>query len=423
MAAPSGKDGARRRGARSSKHSSSQARARKKPSPAASDLAALRDALLGAERARITELERKPGLRELEPEDVSRVLPEAVELRSAEGQGLRSAMRPSVEGAIGHSVERDPEVLADALSPMIGLTLRKAAAAAFGRATRGPLRAWPAVVLAVLLVAVFGVRKALSGTDEEARWRDAARRLQIEPGFVLVGIDEVDDVRVFRGLRDPLARRASVVVEKSGIDVKRARFEWQPYHSLETEFALERARALLDPPETVALKLREGVLVAEGQAAAEWIRRASQLSSSVVGVQALDASALLDVDLEECRRLVHHLDGRKVKFAKHSAELDLELASISGVETALVRLDQAASRAGLRVVVELRPEILPPERGAGLGPLRTRIVKQRLDAIPRSTTLVRTDDQEQIVGYLNGGPEGKLPRVLLKVELVGLDER
>jgi hypothetical protein len=98
------------------------------PSDAA--FAQLRDLLLADERAHLARLRQRVEEPQLRTADVSRVLVQAVNLRSADGPELAAALTPSVEAALSGSIRRDPQVLADAIFPIIGPAIRKAIAAA-----------------------------------------------------------------------------------------------------------------------------------------------------------------------------------------------------------------------------------------------------------------------------------------------------
>jgi OOP family OmpA-OmpF porin len=84
-------------------------------------IAELRDLLFGPE------LRSKLDKSQIRVEDVSRVLPEAIILRSMQDDQLVQATVPTVEQAIQTSVKKDLNTLADALFPIIGPASRKAA--------------------------------------------------------------------------------------------------------------------------------------------------------------------------------------------------------------------------------------------------------------------------------------------------------
>jgi OOP family OmpA-OmpF porin len=89
--------------------------------------AELRTLLVGPERQELHELQAHVLDPTVQTQDISRVLPDAIALRSEDPQLMR-ALAPSVEEAITSSVRRDPRPLADALFPVIGPAIRKAIA-------------------------------------------------------------------------------------------------------------------------------------------------------------------------------------------------------------------------------------------------------------------------------------------------------
>ena len=97
---------------------------------AGDELAELRGLLVGQEQAQIEALRERLDNASLFAETVSRVLAEAIRLRSGRDGSLRNSLNPIIEEAIALSVRRKPEILSDALFPMIGRAVRKAVAAA-----------------------------------------------------------------------------------------------------------------------------------------------------------------------------------------------------------------------------------------------------------------------------------------------------
>jgi OOP family OmpA-OmpF porin len=94
----------------------------------AEDLAELRELLVGAERRRLRELERRLDAAGLTPEQIAELLPEAIVLRSARDRQLARALSPTVESAISESVRRNPREIASAIFPVLGPAIRKAIA-------------------------------------------------------------------------------------------------------------------------------------------------------------------------------------------------------------------------------------------------------------------------------------------------------
>ncbi|MGD8226313.1 MAG: OmpA family protein [Desulfobacteraceae bacterium] len=86
----------------------------------------LRKLLVGPEQIQIVRLKERLDDPELHAEDVSRVLAEAIALRSSRDDQVAKAMETSIEQSIKSSVRRDPKPLADALFPVMGSAIGKA---------------------------------------------------------------------------------------------------------------------------------------------------------------------------------------------------------------------------------------------------------------------------------------------------------
>ena len=91
-------------------------------------LSELRGLLLAADEAEVVRLQQRLEDPQSRAEDVGRVLPEAIAIRSREDRQLTDALLPTVEEAIVRSVRKDPEVLVDALFPVMGPAIRKSIA-------------------------------------------------------------------------------------------------------------------------------------------------------------------------------------------------------------------------------------------------------------------------------------------------------
>ena len=94
------------------------------------DLAELRELILGPERRRLEELERRLEGAGITREELAELLPEAIALRSGRDRQLGRALAPTVESAISESVRRNPRPIATAIFPVLGPAIRKAIAEA-----------------------------------------------------------------------------------------------------------------------------------------------------------------------------------------------------------------------------------------------------------------------------------------------------
>ncbi len=89
----------------------------------------LRDLVLGPYQARLAKLQERLDDPERHARDVSRVLPEAIALRTEQDRKIEVALEPLTTRTLRSSIKRDRQVLVDALFPVIGPAIRKAIAA------------------------------------------------------------------------------------------------------------------------------------------------------------------------------------------------------------------------------------------------------------------------------------------------------
>ncbi|MFQ4145190.1 OmpA family protein [Chlorogloeopsis sp. ULAP02] len=94
------------------------------------ELSELRSLLLGVEPTQLQKLYERLNNPQIQAEDISSLLPEAVILRTIKDKLLAEAMVPTVEQAIQSSVKKDLNVLSEAFFPIIGPATRKAIATA-----------------------------------------------------------------------------------------------------------------------------------------------------------------------------------------------------------------------------------------------------------------------------------------------------
>ena len=91
-------------------------------------LAELRDLLLSPQQHQLDQLKQRLDTAELQPDEVSKVLPEAVAIGSARDKQLALALEPITTEAITSSIRKNRQVLVDAIFPVMGPAIRKAIA-------------------------------------------------------------------------------------------------------------------------------------------------------------------------------------------------------------------------------------------------------------------------------------------------------
>lgn len=163
------------------------------------------------------------------------------------------------------------------------------------------------VVVVVALVGLTGL-----WLWHRSQWNGYVDRLRGEPGIVVTDTGTRAGKYYVAGLRDPLAADPDRLLEQSGIDRADVESRWEPYQSAVPQFALERARALLDPPPSVTLRVENGTVVAEGVAQHAWVAEARRLTPMIAGIGGLDDSRLVDTE---------GIDQIVLRFQTNTAEL------------------------------------------------------------------------------------------------------
>ena len=91
-----------------------------------SDLERLRRLLMGPEQDEVRQLHRRLEDPKIRAQDISRVLPEAIVLRSSQDKQIARALEPITEESIKASIRKNRSILVEALFPVMGPAIRKA---------------------------------------------------------------------------------------------------------------------------------------------------------------------------------------------------------------------------------------------------------------------------------------------------------
>ncbi len=86
----------------------------------------LRKLLVGSLQSQVEEIQELLKNQGIHPEEVSKILPEAIMIRSSRDNQILRAMEPITEEAIKTSIERDPRVLVDVFVPVMLPAIKKA---------------------------------------------------------------------------------------------------------------------------------------------------------------------------------------------------------------------------------------------------------------------------------------------------------
>jgi outer membrane protein OmpA-like peptidoglycan-associated protein len=185
----------------------------------------------------------------------------------------------------------------------------------------------PVIVIASLILVALVVWGFFAWRNAR-RWDAYLDRLKSEPGVVVTEAGERDGKYYVAGLRDPLARDPQAFLTETKVDPAEVTSRWQPFQAMSPEFVEARARKLLEPPETVNLKVQDGVLEAEGFATLQWVTETRRAVRFIPGINRFREDKLLDLDRIVNPRLLFELDqtrlvpGQEDKFNQLTADIE-----------------------------------------------------------------------------------------------------
>lgn len=211
---------------------------------------------------------------------------------------------------------------------------------------------WIAIALVALAIGVWLFFSIRAGN----RWNNYVNSLKSEPGIVVVSEEKRGGKYFITGLRDPMAIDPATKFEATNVDPENVISRWEPYQSAHPEFALARAKALLQPPETVALRLEDGALVAEGIASQAWMAEARRLARMIPGVAAFREERLVDADgaVRRIETIRQQVEQSAITFDAGSAELSpAQDDAIARVASGIQALGNLSREIGKAVRVEI----------------------------------------------------------------------
>jgi outer membrane protein OmpA-like peptidoglycan-associated protein len=209
--------------------------------------------------------------------------------------------------------------------------------------TKGPRRAFFFWILFVLLLAGLGTWLVFH-VQKEKQWETFLSKVKAEPGIIVTTSQKSRGKRLIAGFRDPLAADPADLLQNSELADEKVKFRWEPYQAIHPEFVAARSRRLLNPPETVSLEFKDGILAASGLAPHRWIYETRILARSIAGVTAFKEENLIDADISRLEAAKKTVENASIYFQLDKAEL------IPGYEMRLEKL--AADVKKLRLLAE-----------------------------------------------------------------------
>ena len=139
-----------------------------------------------------------------------------------------------------------------------------------------------------VLAGILGILILVAGffyVRDYWHWSNYVERLKTEPGIVVTQANRGWFTHEIQGLRDDLAIEPETLLSEYGYDANNVKSQWREFQDLEPQFVLERAKKILNPPPTITLKFRDGVLEAHGTAENSWYLEARSVAQGLAGVK------------------------------------------------------------------------------------------------------------------------------------------
>lgn len=139
-------------------------------------------------------------------------------------------------------------------------------------------------------------------------------QIRREPGIIITATEKRNGQSMITGLKDPMVQRVDQLIKDSKVDPTDVRFQWQPFIALDHASVQKRANAMLLPPSTVQLEIKDVTLIASGSAPHRWIKRFRQQAAAVAGVRAYDDARLQDNEMMRLVSAIAELEQQSVYF-------------------------------------------------------------------------------------------------------------
>jgi OOP family OmpA-OmpF porin len=163
------------------------------------------------------------------------------------------------------------------------------------------------------LIALIGIFSYFKIRDNR-RWDSFRDRLNREPGIVVTDIKKKEGKHVIFGLRDPRAADPEELLEETKIDPQSVEFNLEPYQASWPEFVMARVQALLQPPDTVSLRLEKGILYLSGSAPHSWKREAKKMALVIPGIDRVEEENFEDIDAKQYREAQNFIENQILMF-------------------------------------------------------------------------------------------------------------
>lgn len=209
-------------------------------------------------------------------------------------------------------------------------------------------------------------------------WQNYLARLNSEPGIVVTRTGSQNGKYFVAGLLDPLAINPEEIRKEIGLNPNKVLTSWEPYQALQPKFILQRAKIILDPPQTVTLRLENNTLIASGSASQIWIRETSKWARVIAGINSFQADKLISLEEKELEESKAFIEEQRLLFLKGKTQLTDGQEKV--IENLILPLQELIEKAKL-VNKKVKIEILGQTDAIGTEETNSSLSRERAEKI------------------------------------------
>lgn len=177
-------------------------------------------------------------------------------------------------------------------------------------------------------------------------------QLNQEAGIVVLRTEKQDGKYAISGLRDPLAPEPADLMAKMDLDPEKFVFYWEPYLSFDAEFIESRVKSLLQPPETVTLKVdANGSVQASGTAPQAWIKEAKQLALRLPNITQFNTQQIVPIEASALAGIKAKIEAQTFFFTQNAQLMPQQYGKLKTLAEDIKQLTKTAKTINQNVAV------------------------------------------------------------------------
>lgn len=200
---------------------------------------------------------------------------------------------------------------------------------------------WPLIIIVSILVAATAYLYYGRWTDAN-ELQNLSTAIRETPGLYLASADRDGDNIVVRGMRDPLAPSIAEIASGIGLAPDSIVADVSPFQSLDPALIRKRVDLAIGELETADYDFSGATVTITGSASRSWLDTARNRILQVAGVDTVDVSSVVDLDVEKLKSEIVTLSGTRFIFV---SDVGLAPAQQSAIRELAQKLSTLQARA------------------------------------------------------------------------------